>query len=258
MAFYDSFGLALSGGGARAIIHAGFLQALDEAQLKPAIISGASMGAIVGAMYASGVAPADMLKAIVKPELTKLPAWIGRRGGIGSLVVLREKLSLFLSVHTFEELQIPLIISVTNLNRGCNELISSGNLIDWVVASASIPILFQPVVINNYYYVDGGLTNNLPINCLRKEKRLVIALESNHLEEVDIAFDSIKTVSERVLFLGVNNTLKDQIDGCDLFIDAPEVRKYGIFDFQFADKLFEIGYGIGKRNIERILKTLES
>jgi NTE family protein len=106
-----------------------------------------------------------MLKAIVKPELTKLPAWIGRKGGIGSLVVLREKLSLFLKVKTFEELQIPLIISVTNLNRGCNELISSGNLIDWVVASASIPIIFQPVVINNYYYVDGGLTNNLPIAC---------------------------------------------------------------------------------------------
>lgn len=181
----SGFGLALSGGGARAIVHAGLLAALDEAKLKPDIISGASMGAIIGALYADGMPPKEMLKAMIKPELTNLPAWIGRRGGIGSLVVLREHLSKQLKATTFEQLQLQLVISVTNLNTGYNELINSGLLIDWVVASASIPIVFQPVEIAGSYYVDGGLTNNLPIQAIEAPGRKIIAFESNHLDKVE-------------------------------------------------------------------------
>lgn len=250
------FGLALSGGGARAIIHAGFLQALNESGLHPEIISGASMGAIIGALYADGFPPDEMLKVLIKPEISRLPAWIGRKGGIGSLMVLREHLDGILQAKSFEELKIPLIISVTNLNKGENELISSGSLIDWVVASASIPIVFQPVKINDHYYVDGGLTNNLPILCLKDSNLKVIAVESNHLEKVDTAFTSIKTVWERTLFLAVQNTLYGQIAGCDLFIDSPEVRKFGIFDFQHASHIYAIGYKIGKKNMDTIVQLL--
>lgn len=239
------FGLALSGGGAKGIIHAGFLKALDEVQLKPEIISGASMGAIIGAMYASGVAPDDMLKAIKKPELTTIPSWIGRRGGIGSLVVLREQLQLTIQIEEFKDLDIPLIISVTNLNKGCNELITEGALIDWVVASASIPIVFQPIRIGNQYYVDGGLTNNLPMQCLRNHKRLVIGIQTNRLDEVDTTFTSIKAVGERSLYIAVNNTLNGQMDACDLLIDSPDLQKFGTFDFQHTEEIFEIGYQMG-------------
>ncbi|HQO51137.1 MAG TPA: patatin-like phospholipase family protein, partial [Bacteroidales bacterium] len=95
------FGLALSGGGARAIIHAGFLQALNESGLHPEIISGASMGAIIGALYADGFPPDEMLKVLIKPEISRLPAWIGRKGGIGSLMVLREHLDGILQAKSF-------------------------------------------------------------------------------------------------------------------------------------------------------------
>ncbi len=252
------FGLALSGGGARGIIHSGFLKALDEINLKPEIISGASMGAIVGAMYAGGVAPGDMLKAIKKPELTTLPSWIGRRGGLGSLVVLREQLQLFLKAQMFKDLNIPLIISVTNLNKGCNELITEGPLIDWVVASASIPVIFQPVHIGNYYYVDGGLTNNLPIQCLKNNKRLVVGVQTYNILEVETAFTSIKAVSERSLNLAVNNTISGQMDACDVLIDAPEVFRFGTFDFQHADEIFEIGYQMGLRHRYAIREQIAS
>ncbi len=252
-----TFGLALSGGGARAIIHAGFLKALNESGLRPEIISGASMGAIIGALYADGFPPEEMLQVMIKPGFSSLPAWIGRKGGIGSLMVLREHLDSLLRSKSFGDLQLPLIISVTNLNKGRNELISEGSLLDWVVASASIPVIFQPVVIDNQYYVDGGLTNNLPVCCLSKPNRKVVALESNHLETVDTAFVSIKTVWERSLFLAVNNTLKDQTTCCDLFIDAPEVNGIGIFDFNQAKQIYEIGYKIGCRHSESIHRLLE-
>ncbi len=250
------FGLALSGGGARGIIHAGFLKALDEINLKPEIISGASMGAIVGAMYAGGVAPDDMVKAIKKPELTTLPSWIGRRGGLGSLMILREQLQLFLKAHLFKELNIPLIISVTNLNNGCNELITEGSLIDWVVASASIPVIFQPVLIGDYYYVDGGLTNNLPMQCLKNNKRLVVGVQTYNILEVETAFTSIKAVSERSLNMAVNNTISGQVEACDMLIDAPDVFRFGTFDFQHADEIFEIGYQMGLRHREALKEKL--
>ncbi len=257
MAGVSGFGLALSGGGARAIVHAGILSVLDEAGLKPEIISGASMGAIIGALYADGVNPADMLNEMIKPELSKLPSWIGHRGGIGSLVVLREHLHKILKAVSFENLNIPLIISVTNLNKGTNELISKGKLIDWIVASASIPIVFQPVTINDNYYVDGGLTNNLPIKCLRKPGRKIIAIESNHLNAIDMPYNSIKLVLERSLFISVHNTVLGQLRYCDLKINTPTVEHFGLFDFAHASEIYRAGEAIGREKLPEIIRLLE-
>lgn len=255
-AHYNEFALALSGGGTRGIVHAGFLKALDEEGLKPAAIAGASMGAIVGAMYAAGVEPDRMILAIKKPEFLSLPSWIGLKGGIGSMDILRKQLEQFIQSDRFENLKIPLTVSVTNLNSGKNELISSGPLIEWVVASASIPIVFEPVFIGRSYYVDGGLTINMPAKCLVKKDRMVIGLNSNFLQEVDSEFKSMKVVGERSLFIAVQNTLRDQVDACDLYIEAKDVRSYGTFDFDHAVDIFEKGYQIGKENIGKIKDKL--
>jgi len=136
---FKSFALSLSGGGARGIMHAGFLKALDENGLKPEAMAGASMGAIVGAMYASGIQPDDMLKAIKLPEFRNLHTWIGLKGGFGSLDQLRKQLEKNVKADSFDKLDIPLTVSVANLNKACNELITEGNLYDAVVASSSIP-----------------------------------------------------------------------------------------------------------------------
>lgn len=254
---FKEFAVALSGGGARGIVHAGFLKALDEAGLKPAAISGASMGAIVGAMYAAGVSPQAMLESIHLPGFFTLPSWIGLRGGLGSLDILRQQLEKYIGHDSFEELRIPLTVSVTNLNTAKNELISSGSLYDAVVASASIPIVFVPVKMGGHYYVDGGLTLNLPVRCLKKDKRLLVGINSNHIEEQDRAFHSMKMVGERCLFIAVQNTLISELDSCDVLIDPPEARLYGTFEFDKAAEIFEIGYRSGLENIPTIINRLK-
>jgi NTE family protein len=254
---FRSFALSLSGGGARGIMHAGFLKALDEAGLKPAALAGASMGAIVGAMYASGVKPDDMLKAIKVPEFRNLHTWIGLKGGFGSLDQLRKQLAAFVKVKTFDKLSIPLTISVTNLNTAKNELISKGNLHDAVVASSSIPILFVPTKIGKYYYVDGGVTNNMPVDCLKKRGRMIIGLNSNHTDELDKEFKSMLAVGERCLRIVVRNNEMDQMQHCDLVIDPEELRSYSTFDFDVADKIFEIGFKAGKDHLDEIKSKLE-
>lgn len=253
---FNDFALALSGGGVRGFMHAGFLQALDENGLKPAAISGTSMGAIVGSLYASGLKPDRIVEAIHRPEIRKLPAFLGLKGGLGSTEMLRLQLKDYLQLLQIEDLEIPLIISVTNLNRGCNELIRKGLLIDWVVASSAIPIVFQPVFINNQYYVDGGLTVNLPSVCLRKAGRMIIGLNSNHLNEVNDEFKTIRSVGERCLYIAVQNTLRDQIDACDIVITSEIVSNYKIYDFEHAQAIFNQGYKIGSEWVPQIKESL--
>lgn len=254
---YKEFGLALSGGGARGIVHAGFLQALEEAGLKPAAVSGASMGAIVGALYCAGVQPGEMLGAIKLPGFFSLPSWLGLHGGLGSLAILREQLEHYIKEDSFESLKIPLTVSVTNLNTARNELIHSGKLFDVIVASASIPLVFMPVQLTDHYYVDGGLTANLPVSCLVQSERLIVASNANHIGQMDKAFDSMKMVGERCMFIAVQNTVINHLNECDIFFDPPEVRQFGTFDFEHAADIFEIGYKEGAKICDRIAQELQ-
>ncbi|HOI31229.1 MAG: patatin-like phospholipase family protein [Bacteroidales bacterium] len=250
------YALALSGGGARGIFHAGFLQALDEARLRPAAISGASMGAIVGAFYASGVSPKEMLKAIKTPDILHIRSWIGFKGGLGSMKVLREQLTAFIHHNSFEALEIPLTVSVSNLNTGQNELLTTGDLIEAVVASASIPIVFMPVKIDSDYYLDGGLTLNLPAACLKAENTVVVGLDCNYFNQVDTSFTSFMPVVERCLHIAVQNTLRDQINSCDIYVNSPEMEDFGTFDFEQANTIFEIGYETASRFIPKIKEAI--
>jgi NTE family protein len=254
---FNGFALALSGGGARGIMHAGFLKALDEEGLMPEAIAGASMGAIVGAMYAAGVKPNDMLKAIKLPEFRNLHTWIGLKGGFGSLAQLHKQLEKYILIDKIEKLPIPFFVSVTNLNKGENEIISKGNIYDAVVASASIPILFVPTKIGKYYYVDGGVTNNLPASCLVKAGRMLIGLSSNHTEEMDKEFTSMLAVGERCMRIVVHSKVMEQARFCDMLIDPIELHRYGTFDFDEADEIFAIGYKTGKAHMGEIINKLE-
>lgn len=249
---FHEFGLALSGGGARGIFHAGFLQALSDAGLKPSAISGTSMGAIVAAFYAAGVEPAEMLTAIKVPNLMHLRSWIGMKGGVGSLAVLREQLVKRIHHQDFDKLNIPLTVSVTNLNTAKNELLTSGNLIEAVVASASIPIVFMPVKIKQHYYVDGGLTMNLPAECLKMEGRLVIGVNCNAIDDVEEPFDTFRNVVERCLHIGVQNTMIDQFQYCHLLVESSLMNKFHTFDFDQAQEIFDIGLAAGREMIPKI------
>lgn len=249
---YTNFALSLSGGGARGIFHAGFLQALNEANLKPEAIAGASMGAIVGAFYAAGVSPREMLKAIKTPDLMHFRSWIGLKGGIGSMAVMREQLFALTGFDNFDQLKIPLTISVSNLNTGKNELISSGNLLDAVAASASIPIVFVPVKIGKYYYLDGGLTLNLPVKCLEKAGRPIIGLDCNYLDENDVEYSSLMPVIERTLRIAANHAMQDEIKACSLYISSKKMTDFQTFDFEKANEIFDIGYASGLQTIPEI------
>ena len=141
-------GIALSGGGARGIAHVGVLKALEDYGIFPDYISGASAGAIIGAFYAAGNTPDEIYQIVKKAEFAKMFKISILKPGILKLDYLWELLKEKIKDDSFEALQKKFFVSVSNLNSGEYEIHGKGKLFRYVVASASIPIIFKPQIID--------------------------------------------------------------------------------------------------------------
>lgn len=234
-------GLALSGGGARGIAHIGVLAALEKYGIHPEIISGTSIGALVGVLYASGYEPASILALIKASKLHKVISWAFPSGGLLDLDKIEKLLRSHIPEDDFSALKKRFYCAVTNLNTGKSELISSGKLIDYVLASASIPIVFEPRIINGQSYVDGGILNNLPIEPLLDQANVIIGVHVNHNEELK-EISGIKAIAERSFRLAISKDVDDKFDRCNLVIDPSAMQQYSVFDFSKADEIYAIGF----------------
>ena len=168
---------------------------------------------------------------------------------------LEEKILQNIPHNSFEGLKMPLHICVSNLSTGNSKIVDSGPLVDWVKASASIPVLFPPVTVNNEQFVDGGLTNNLPVEPLLEHANRTIGVHVNHNLKVS-QVSGIKSVAERVYRLAIWQTVKNRMDECDLVIDPVEARRYGTFDFNRAQELFNIGYKATEEVMYHLTKNI--
>lgn len=248
------FGIALSGGGARGIVHIGVLEALHKYGIRPEIISGASAGALVGAFYAAGMEPLEILELVKSNKLVKMFKWQLPSSGLIDIKKVVSLLENNIVSDDFSSLKKPFYCSVVNLNSGHSEIKSEGKLFQWVLASASIPVIFEPQVIDGNTYVDGGLLNNLPVDCIRDQCRILIGVHVNH-NGPEESISGIKAIAERTLRLAMGQNVRESLAKCDFIIDPPETRKYNTFDFKKADEIFRIGFEETER---RILEMFES
>lgn len=162
-----SRGIVLSGGGARGYAHLGILQALEENGWKPDIVSGTSSGALIGSFYCQGFSPEQIMKIFSGKDLSRFARITIPRKGFFTMEKLETVLHSEFHVKTFEKLDIPLVVAATNMSKGSIEYFDSGQLIPVLIASSSIPILFEPITIKNNMYSDGGILNNLPIQPIK-------------------------------------------------------------------------------------------
>ncbi|MEQ9422909.1 MAG: patatin-like phospholipase family protein [Cyclobacteriaceae bacterium] len=233
-------GLALSGGGIRGMAHLGVIKALSEAGLKIEQISGTSAGSLVGALYSAGHSPNDILKIVEDAKLLKLlrPAFntkaFIKMDGIAN--VLKDFLPA-----TFNSLKIPLSVSATNINTGKNKIFDSGQLVPSLLASCCIPVIFHHITINNDDYVDGGITNNFPIEPLENSCNVLIGSHSNFISDQYDDFN-MKTILERSMLIAISGNVYPKADRCNLFIDPPKLGLISGFELKKAREIFEIGY----------------
>jgi NTE family protein len=243
-------GLVLSGGGARGFAHVGVLKALNEAGIYPDVISGVSAGAIVGVLYADGRKPDEIMKIFRQTTLFKYLEFSIPRQSLMKMTRLTRVLSDNLSAKSFNELKIPLYINATNLTDGRCEYFNSGELLKTVIASATVPVLFNPVMISGKTYVDGGVLNNFPIEPLLKKCNLLIGVNVNPTGYQD-EFKSLMSIAERSFHLCFATTLPGKIKKCDIFIEPKGLEKYKLLDVTRNMEMFDLGHYSARKVIEQ-------
>ncbi|ULC59929.1 patatin-like phospholipase family protein [Flaviramulus sp. BrNp1-15] len=280
-------GLVLSGGGAKGLAHIGVLKVMDSLGVKVDYVAGTSMGAIIGALYASGYSGkqldsifqevdfdiiitddlprastafderANMEKYAVKLPFDgfkiKLPSALSRGHNTYSLLL---KLTLHVNeIQNFNELPIPFFCIATNIETGKPVILDKGNLTQSIMASGALPSLFQPVIINDDVLIDGGVVNNYPVDELRaKGMDIIIGVDVQDALATREELTSAPDVLLQINNFRTINDMKTKVKKTDVYI-KPNIKPFSVVSFDEGTKIIEAGEfaALSKLNIFREL-----
>lgn len=255
-------GVALGGGGARGLAHIGVLKAFEEEDVPVAALSGTSVGALIGSLYAAGITTTQL------EQMTQEIGWASltnySRTALLRLVLTEERLSndkmeAYLRQHIgdtrFDQLKIPFACVATDLQTGERVVFRDGPVALAARASATIPGMFKPVEYRHRYLVDGGLVTNLPTDLLGPLKAQIIVavdvtsdLAQMHPKSVlDILNQSISILSER---LARDESTRAQV------IIRPKMSDIGLMDIARSDESIDAGILAGRRAVPMIKRII--
>ena len=247
-------GVALSGGGIRGLCHAGVLKALEEVGIKPDIISGVSAGSIVGALYADGYSPDQIAGFFEHVGFRKMTKMKIPNGGFFGMESFEKFLKGKLRAKNFEELKIPLRIVATNLDNGESVVFDSGNLLEAIIASCTLPVIFTPKVINGVNYIDGGVFKNFPVSTIREDCEKVIGINASPLVADKYKMSVLNVAMRSYNFMFKANILHDK-ELCDFLIEPIDMANYDTFDTEKSREIYELGYQTARIMIEEKSKV---
>jgi len=236
-----NIGLVLSGGGARGIAHLGVLQALEETGLPPDIISGVSAGALIGALYAGGYKPKQLLELVKSYSKLNLANIIQSPLGLFSSSGLLHFLNETIRVDDFDHLQIPLYVTATDMLSNSSVSFSKGLLFQPIIGSAAIPGLFSLVEITGYKLADGGILNNLPVECILDKCDRIIGVNVNNFQNDTRTQLGRMQLLDKSFHLSIAAQVAINGQQCSLLLEPP-VCQFSMFDMNNADSLFRAGY----------------
>ena len=248
-------GISLSGGGSRGIVHLGILKAIDEAGIEISMITGTSAGAIVGLFYCSGYSPDSVMQIIRDTKLIKYVRPAISFSGLLKLESIVNIFNKYIKYDSFEALNIPLVVAATNVRQGVNTFLHDGSVIQSVLASCAVPVIFEPIRLNGQLYIDGGILNNLPVEPLIGHCDVIIGSNCNPISE-NYEPGNMRSLLERSLLMAVSVNTFIKKDKCDLFLEPDGLKDFGGFDFSKSNEIFDIGYTFGKSKINEIKSML--
>lgn len=280
------YGIALAGGGARGAAHVGVLMALEEAGLCPAAIAGASAGAIVAGLYASGVGPSVLKNLVldlaihgsrlIDPDyggiIKSVLQFIIRRPVSVQGLLKGKKLEQYLCSLTggkgMRNTRIPVIIPAVDLYTGktiaftdCVRCVRPVRDVEWrtdvllceaMRASAAVPAVFRPKSIDDMRLVDGGLTDNLPVDLLLAYGvHRVLAIDVSEEYEAPEYNNIIETASHSLTIL--TTRLRDHmVKGEKLLLKPALPREAGLLTFENMAACMEAGYRAASEQLDTI------
>ncbi len=251
-----AIGVALGGGFARGMAHIGVLKVLEEEGIPVRIVTGTSVGALIGACYCGGVSIEELEKVARSCRFTTFARWTVSRYGFASNDRMVAFLTRTLKVKTFEELRIPLGVTATDFNTGEGIVFHSGSIIDPVRASCAYPGMFLPVEIRGRYLVDGMLSHPVPTRPLREmgaERVLAVHLRGTwakggaprHL------FDVIGQS-----FAIAQDAMSSAWRGAADVVVEPEVGGFAYDDFKRSGELIKSGEAAMRKVLPEVRKWL--
>lgn len=251
----NSLGICLSGGGVRGAAHIGVLKALEENDIIPTHVSGASAGSLIGSLYAYGHSPLVIWKIV---EETNILSLIKVRWGAGvmDLSKFTKILSDYFAQDSFEGFLKPMFIAISNLNSGESEIVFSGSLFDAISASCAVPFVFKPIQIGNAAYVDGGLLNNLPAEPLRYRCDKVIGVNVHPMRPLEKVSGYVD-LTERTIDMIIHANTKPRKLMCDVVLDIEGIEKYPSYDITKLKPIYELGYQFASNKIDEIKALLD-
>ena len=270
-------GIALGGGGAKGLAHILMLEALDELGVKPHLITGCSMGAVIGALYASGRSGSDIrhfidnlvatknenwTEALVHKDILEWVKFIDPELGAGGLIDgenFIQYLHKEIQVTDFSELKIPLRIVAADFWKREQVILDQGKLLPAIKASMAFPGLFVPVKIGGRTLMDGGLVNPVPYDLLLGECNITIAVDVTGSIPVpadlqpsffDSIFNSIHIMQETIITEKLKNRQPD------IFM-RPAINGIRMLEFYKAETIYRQTTP-AKDDLKRALENLLS
>ena len=234
-------GLALGGGAALGAAHIGIIRAIEEYQVPIRYISGTSIGAFVGALYAFGK---------TSEELTRIAhdmSWIQITGlTLSRLGLLKnDKLGSILSREigdvSFKDSPVPLSMITTDISNGEKVVLNSGNVIQAMQASTCVPGVFSPVTINNRMLVDGGILENVPVSPLMEMGAGQIIAVDLIKKRTLAAPKNLVGILMNTFYLFLSQHPETLLRKTDCRIQ-PDLGEFSVIATKNIDKLIEAGY----------------
>lgn len=266
-------GLVLSGGGAKGLAHIGALKVIEEAGVRIDYIGGTSMGAIVGALYASGYSANELdsifgvvdFDKLIQDDIPRaaktfyekndsekyaltlpfkkfkitLPSSLSQGQNFFNLI---SRLTSHVShIHDFSKLPIPFFCMATNVETGSSVKLDRGYLPQAVSASGALPSLFSPIEIEGNLLIDGGVTNNYPVDELREMgAEIIIGID---VQDSLMSRDQLESAVE--LLLQINNfrtikAMKEKRKKTDIYIH-PDIVNFSVISFDKGEEIITAG-----------------
>ncbi len=257
--------LVLGAGGARALAHLGVLKVLEDEGIPIDLIVGSSAGALIGALYADCM-DADTVKQkvidlkkedLLDPSLAGLVMAPIRHTGPIKGEALEKFLAARLEATTFGELKIPLVITATDIENHRLVILKRGPLVPAIHASAALPPLFAPVLLNHQRLVDGGVMAPVPVEVARTFNPLFVIAVDISTAPIKEPVSGIVDVLDRAFQICFYELSHLQSKQADLLI-RPHMNGYGTFEDQYNRQLYENGKATARAAMQDLKRALKA
>ncbi len=247
--------LVLGGGGARGLAHAGVLKVLKEENIPIDIITGTSVGALIGSLYASGIDTEAIEEMALNINWKKLITFHLSSQSIYSTRKMETYINKYIKNKRFDELKIPFACVSVDVQTGEKIIFREGLVAPAVRASASIPGVFEPVEYRHRLLIDGGVIDNVPIDIAQiMEADIIIAVVVN-ADLTQVSPDNILKIMTQVISIQGNYISYNQLKNADVVI-TPKVTNVASYDLDKGKECVEAGEIATRAAIPEIKKVI--